>query len=182
MDERERAEKTKEFWELYNGYIANGDRTSWSKLSELLALIEEKSRGNQLLDPNNGRTKIIAWQVLRNQDFLFPRGDQPFRLYAGELLYESHWDRDVFLTRIPKIECVSGDILHPGYYCGLEQKEKQNMSDDDWKEFCNKNMFADERGLYLPLYEKPIVKSLCMQEIEDHKKILEKYLQDEVFF
>ena len=83
------------------------------------------------------------------------------------------WDRDVFLTRIPYEEHISGGFLNPGYYLECNQKE---MSDSDWGDFVDKHIFTDERGLYLPLYEFEHIIKLANSQIEKAKKGVIDYL------
>ena len=167
-------EKMKKFWVIYDEYIQTGDKNLRKELSSLLSQVEEKGREKQLFRPEKEWNKILAWQVLRTQEFIYPKNNRPSHLYEGEILaWTPGWDRDVYLTRIPYQEVVSGYFLNPGYYLECDQK---NMSDDDWENFAKSRIFTDERGLYLPIYEFEIVKKFVFEQIERAKEIAVYYL------
>ena len=179
-------ELLKEFWELYDRYIAEENKgvqnAMRSKLSALLAQIEKPSRKEQLTRPEKGWQRPIAWEVLRSQEFFYGRSKTTFQLFTGEMLtWIPHWDRDVFLTRIPRDEIVSNlSILHPGYNVELTDKP-EDMSDWDWDQCVkNTNIFADERGLYLPLYEVETVKRFCIRELNQRIEDVIVYLEKEL--
>lgn len=171
-------EKIVKFWSIYDEYIQTGDKTLRKELSELLAQIEDKDRAKQLSRPEKNWTRILAWQVLRTQQFIYPRTNFPVLLEEGEILaWTPCWDRDVYLTRIPYHESISGFILRPGYYLECGQKE---MSDCDWENFVNNHIFSDERGLYLPLYEFETVKKFAFEQIDLAKEKVVSYLNEKI--
>ncbi len=170
--------KLVQFWIIYDKYTQTGDKTLRKELSILLSEIESKDRLKQLFRPEKGWDRILAWQVLRTQEFLYPRVSQPVQLGEGEILaWTPCWDRDVYLTRIPYRESVSGYIIRPGYHLECEQKD---MTDSEWKEFANNHTFSDERGLYLPLYEFEIVKKFAFEQIDLAKEKIISYLEEKI--
>jgi len=171
-------EKIEEFWNVYDEYIQTGNKELRRKLSTLLSQVEEKNREKQLFRPEKGWIRILAWQVLRNQRFIHPRNNFPVFLNEGEILaWTPCWDRDVYLTRIPYHEEVSGYILRPGYYL---ECDKKNMTDSEWDEFANNHIFSDERGLYLPLYEFETVKKFAFEQIDSAKEKIVSYLEEKI--
>ncbi len=171
-------EKIVKFWNIYDKYIQTGDKDLRKILSQILSQIEEKGREKQLFRPEKGWVKILAWQVLRNQNFLYPRNNNYVSLNEGEILaWTPCWDRDVYLTRIPYNEVVSGSFLNPGYYLECDQKE---MSDHDWENFVKKHVFTDERGLYLPLYELETVKKFAFEQIDLAKENVISYMNEKI--
>lgn len=171
-------EKTDLFWTMYDKYIQTKDHSLRKELSGLLSQIEKKSRQDQLLRPEKGWNKILAWQVLRNQSFVFV--NHSTFVHEGEIIiWFSHWDRDVFISRIPKEEFVSGAFLKPGF-C-LSHDDKGDMSDHEWREVVLCNGITDERGLYLPLYTPEVVLDLCDDFISEKREEMLKYLKDEKF-
>lgn len=168
-------EKVIKFWSLYDRYIKNPDENLRPSLSDLLAQIEQSNRETQLIRPKKCWDKIIAWQVLRNQRFLLGNGNH-FYLEAGEILaWTPHWDRDVFITRIPHEEWVSGSILRPGYHFNEDDFERLTSEGKDAAE----QTITDERGLYLPLYDFETVIMLSNNYIEKSKKQIIKFLREE---
>lgn len=166
------------FWCIYDEYIQTGDKSLRKNLSKLLAQIEEKNKSKQLFRIEKGWNRILAWQVLRNQQFIYPGNNYPVFLNEGEILaWTPCWDRDVYLTRIPHIEEVSGYILRPGYYLECGQKD---MTNSEWEVFVNSHIFSDERGLYLPLYEFETVKKLAFEEIDLAKEKVVSYLSEKI--
>lgn len=171
-------EKIKKFWIIYDKYIQTEEKNLMPKLSDLLAQIENKDRRTQLLRPEKGWNNILAWQVLRNQSFIF--NPNPFFLNQGEIIaWSPHWDRDVFLTRIPFTENVSGHILKPGFKLDFEDQEEKNISDYEWDQIVRTNGITDERGLYLPLYEFSTIIRLADNQIEQAKEKVVDYLNKE---
>ena len=166
------------FWSIYDEYIQTENKSLRNELSFLLSQIEEKGREKQLFRPDKGWVRILAWQVLRNQQFIYPRNNHPVFLHEGEILsWTPCWDRDVYLTRIPFEEVVSGYFLNPGYYQELGQKE---MSDHEWETFVDSHVFTDERGLYLPLYEFETVKKFAFEQIEMAKEKVVSFLNEKI--
>ena len=171
-------EKIKEFWSIYDEYIQTRDKILRKELSNLLSQVEEKSREKQLFRPEKGWIRILAWQVLRNQQFIYPRNNFPVFLNEGEILaWTPCWDRDVYLTRIPYHEEVSGYIIRPGYYLECDQKD---MTDSEWNKFVNNHIFSDERGLYLPLYEFETIKKFAFDQIDLSKEKIVSYLSEKI--
>jgi len=169
-------EKLKLFWEIYDKYIKTGDVSLRKQLSDLLKHVEKKSRQDQLLRPEKGWNKILAWQVLRNQAFTFK--NHPLWVHEGEIvIWLPHWDRDVFITRFPKEEVGSGSFLKPGF-C-LSANDKGKRSDYEWNEIVMFNGITDERGLYLPLYDPSAILMLCGHYITERKKEMLEYLKEE---
>lgn len=167
-----------EFWNIYDKYIQTEDKVLRKELSDLLAQVEEKGREKQLFRPEKGWNRILAWQVLQTKRFIYPRVNQPVLLYEGEILaWTPCWDRDVYLTRIPYHEEVSGYIIRPGYYLECDQKD---MTDSEWNEFANNHIFSDERGLYLSLYEFETVKKLAFEQIDLAKEKVVSYLSEKI--
>lgn len=171
-------EELVKFWDVYDKYTQTGDKTLRNELSQLLAQVEEKGREKQLFRPEKGWTRILAWQVLRTQVFLYQRTNNAVYLNEGEILaWTPCWDRDVYLTRIPYCEVVSGYFLNPGYYLECDQGE---MTDLEWDEFAENHIFTDERGLYLPLYEVETVKKFAFECIEEAKERVVSYLNEKI--
>jgi len=171
-------EKIEEFWNVYDEYIQTGNKELREELSTLLFQIEGKSRENQLFRPEKGWDRILAWQALRTERFIYPGINQPVLIYEGEILaWTRCWDRDIYLTRIPYREDVSGHIIRPGHYLECDQKD---MTEPEWYEFVNNHTFSDERGLYLPLYEYKTVKKLAFAQIDLAKAKVVSYLDEKV--
>lgn len=157
----------KEFWEIYDKYIQTEEKDLRPRLSEILAQIENKDRRTQLLRLEKGWDRIVGWQVIRSQVFHYTNSHS--YLNEGEILiWEPHWDRDIFLTRIPMNEVVSGGIIRPGYNFGYENKG--NMSDYDYDQVVKFQGMTDERGLYLPLYDIETLKKLALRQFEIAKE------------
>jgi hypothetical protein len=158
--------KLQEFWKIYSQYLLSQKQPSPKfnlrpTLSSLLAQIEEHDRRTQVTHRVKGNT-ILAWQVLRDQEF-YVNGELAITLYQGELLgWEQQWDRDVFLTRIPYRETVSGFILNPGRTCSGE---------DNY-------IFNDERGLYLPIFDAKVLFTIINNETSKVKPRVIKYLSE----
>ncbi|PKM88749.1 hypothetical protein CVU83_01165 [Candidatus Falkowbacteria bacterium HGW-Falkowbacteria-2] len=144
---------TKEdFWRLYDKYVDSGNYQYLPELSEGLAELETPNRVNQLKHSLRGWKKILAWQVTRNQTFIHAN-DHRFYLEAHEIImWHQHWDRDMYISRIPSLELVSGAYLNPSNKLSLEDED--NYSEKEWNEIIIHRTFTDERGLYLPLFEK----------------------------
>lgn len=171
-------EKLAKFWTTYDVYIESGNKNLRKDLSLILSEIETKDKSNQLVRPEKEWERILAWQVLRNQHFIYPRVNHPIYLYEGEILaWTPCWDRDVYLTRIPYNEEVSGYIIRPGYYLECDQKE---MSDSEWNIFVDSHVFSDERGLYLPLYEVETIKKLAFEQIDLAKEKIISYFEEKI--
>ncbi|MBP6912727.1 MAG: hypothetical protein KBB86_02215 [Candidatus Pacebacteria bacterium] len=166
------------FWSLYDYYVKNdGDPKLMGDLSRLLAEVENKGREKQLFRPEKKWNSILAWQVLRSQEFYF-KGDNRFDLLAGEIIaWSPNWDRDVFLTRHGKPEVVSGGVLRPGY--SLTHEDRGDKNDVEWDEFTRNKTFADERGLYLPIYEAKTLMMLCDKALVRMRADIVTYLLKE---
>lgn len=163
-------QKLEEFWTIYDAYIIlQNDEVSQielrPKLSSLLAEIENTDRRTQVLHPTKGHN-ILAWQVLRDQTFYL--NDRHYiDLHQGELLgWMQQWDRDVFLTRIPYRENVSGYILNPGSF-------RSDVGGDPYN---------DERGLYLPIFSDRVLGLIAKREAEKIRPFLFKFLMEEKGF
>lgn len=168
--------KLKLFWEIYDKYIQTGDKSLRKELSDLLKQVEKHSRRDQLLRPEKGWNEILAWQILRYQPFIF--SNHPVALFEGEIvIWLPHWDRDVFITRIPKEEFVSGSFLKPGF-C-LTHDDRNDKIDSEWDDIVLHNGITDERGLYLPLYSPDVVLKLCNSYITEKKDAMLTYLKKE---
>ncbi len=162
-------EKITMFWETYEAYVSSyNDNTPKIEmrpiLSALLAEIETADRVGQLVHHKNPEYGILGWQVLKDKTFFNGKNCNPvLELYAGELLgWDAPYDRDVFLSRIPYKEVVSGYALNPG----------RTRLDD------NKYIYNDERGLYLPIYHPEIFMNIYNKEILRGKPLVFKYLQE----
>lgn len=169
-------EKVKEFWKLYDQYILSMDPTMRPDLSGLLMQIEQKSKREQLLRPEKDWNHIAGWQVLRNEKFFFA-DNVKFQMLEGEIVvWCPHWDRDVFVTRNPTEEHMSGRLLKPGYK--MDSNDRGDRSDIEWKEICTHHGLVDERGLYLPLYDLPTIMKFCDQEITKIRPRVKKALKE----
>lgn len=175
MNEKE--EKiTKSFWNMYDEYIKNENKNLRSKLSDLLKEIEKEDKVNQLLRPEKGWNEILAWQVLRDQEFVY--NSSVSFLFEGEIIaWDPNNNYDIFLTRIPYAKTATGLILRPGFKLGYENKK--NRTDYGWEQMVKKYGITDERGLYLPLYEVQTVEKFCLNLIEEAKKTVLDYLKKE---
>ena len=170
-------EKLKLFWCIYDKYIKTGDTSLRSQLSVLLSQIEEKDRKKQLLRPEKDWNKILAWQVLRHQSFIF--SSRPLIVSEGEIIvWLPHWDRDVFITRIPREEFVSGAFLKPGFK--MDSDDRGDLSDYDWERKVLQYGLTDERGLYLPLYNYEVVIQLCNQYFITAQQSMIDYIHKEI--
>ena len=166
-----------DFWSLYDQYIVTGEPHVRPELSALLKQIENTDRKTQLLRPEKGWDKILAWQLLRTQEFIFS-DTIPFVLYEGEILaWTPRWDRDVFLTRLPSLEFVSGRILKPGFK--MTHEDRGDMSDWNWNQSIRAVGLTNERGLYLPLYDPTTLMKFCDQEIAKIRPRIIEYLKEE---
>jgi len=164
----------KKFWGIYDEYIQTGEKNLRSKLSDLLKKIEKEDKVNQILRPEKGWNKILAWQVLREQSFVF--NESSFFLFEEEiLLWVPDRNCDIFLTRIPSEEVETGLILRPGFK--LERDDKREFSPLEWEETVEKYGITDERGLYLPLYEVETVEKFCFSRLEEAKESVIDYLK-----
>lgn len=157
-----------QFWETYRVYVASYNEPSQKTalrptLSSLLAQIEKPARKNIVHD-KYPEHNILAWQVLRDQAFFDGKsGRSVLELCAGELLgWDIGYDRDIFLTRVPYREVVSGYTLNPGSKC-LDE---------------NKDIYNDERGLYLPIYDPGVVMKIYNQETVKYKNLVLRYLEE----
>lgn len=169
-------EKLKLFWRIYDKYIHTGDSSLRFGLSASLKIVEKQSRRDQLLRPEKGWNEILAWQVLRNQRFIFT--NHPVTLSEGEIIiWHPHWDRDVFISRMPREEFVSGAFLKPGFL--LTHDDQGDRSDHEWDQIVFHNGITDERGLYLPLYEPDVILTLCDSYFAEKKKEVFDYLEKE---
>lgn len=163
-------QKLKEFWRIYHAYITlQNDAVPQielrPKLSSLLAEIENADRRTQILHPTKGHN-ILAWQVLRDQSF-YLNDHHYLDLHQGELLgWMQQYDRDVFLTRIPYRENVSGYILNPGSF------RSDALGDP----------YNDERGLYLPIFNDRVLGLIAKREAEKIRPFLFKFLREEKGF
>ncbi len=168
---------TEEFWLTYDRYITDGEASLRPILSRLLRQIETSDRREQLFRPEFGWTKIIAWQVLRKQEFWWfpsPSSAHSFDLYEGEILvWHPQWDRDKFITRFPYKEFVSGQILRPGYKLGSFDEEKENMTKEAYDKYCKISGYTDETGLYLPIYELKTLRKFIDQQCKKFKDQLD---------
>jgi hypothetical protein len=169
-------EKLKRFWQIYDKYIQTNDKSLRNDLSSLLKELEKPSRRDQLFRPEKAWNKILGWQILRNQPFIFT--NHPLMLFEGEIIiWLPHWDRDVLITRIPKIEFVSGAFLKPGFY--LSHDDQGDRDEHQWEEIVLCNGITDERGLYLPLYNFDDILNLCNNYIAEKKNEMINYLVKE---
>lgn len=169
-------EKLELFWKVYDNYITTGSMDLRGELSRLLSQVETKDKREQLFRPEKGWNNILAWQVLRDQEFIF--GDYPVMLSEGEIIiWFPHWDRDVFITRLPIEEKISGRYLKPGFHMDFEDREEE--SDDEWSQKIQQVGITDERGLYLPLYDSGTLIKFCDQYFTGGRVILLDYLTKE---
>lgn len=157
--------KVEKFWNIYrsykNSYLEKRPETILRpRLSSLLAEIETPDRRKQVAHPHDEKTPILGWQVLRNQLFYNDQGHS-FQLYEGELLgWDGLYDRDIFLSRIPYAETISGYILNPG----ITKKDP------------NQDVYNDQRGLYLPIYDPLLLVSIYKKEMERTESSFLKYV------
>ena len=173
-------EKLKKFWELYDEYVLDGNPKLRKKLSGHLAEVEQPGRQKQLFRPEKNWNQILAWQILRNQDFIFSDKDT-FELYEGEILaWTPEWDRDYFITRLPFKAVVSRELIKPGFV--LTHDDKGDLDEYDWKDKIRHCGLTDERGLYLPIYEKETLLMFCKQEMNHLKENIIDYLSREKDF
>jgi len=169
-------EKLELFWRIYDEYIKTGNPNSRGELSKLLSQVEKKSRREQLFRPEKNWNKILAWQVLRYQEFVF--NNHPVAISAGEMIiWQSDWDRDVFITRLPIKEEVSGSFLKPGFHMDFEDRKEE--SDHEWSQKIQQGGITDERGLYLPLYDSKTIIKFCDQHLTEGRALIFHYLQKE---
>ncbi len=155
--------ETKEFWSLYDQYIQSGDIALRHQLSKLLKVLENKDRRTQILRPGKNWNHILAWQVLRNQQFIFS-DSQIVNLTAGEVIaWSPHWDRDIFLTRVPIQETISGRYLKPGFK--MTNEDRGDKGDHDWNRTILMYGITDECGLYLPIFDVETLIRLCDREL-----------------
>lgn len=153
-------EETKLFWKAYDLYIGTGDVSLRNQLSGLLRQVENKDKRKQILRPEKGWGRILAWQVLGDRSFNL--GGCPVFVYSGEvIIWQQHRDRDVILNRIPMEQTDSGILLNPG--CYVDGKR-------------------DERGLYLPLYSKDVVIRMSTQYLDEKKKLMLDCIERELIF
>lgn len=170
------AEAKKMFWDIYDKYILTEDKSLRSKLSYLLKEIEKEDKVNQLLRPQKGWNKILAWQVLREQEFVYDSSVS--FLFEGEILmWAPNLNKDILLTRIPTGEIETGLILRPGFK--LDYTDKRCKVDHEWEQNVKKHGITDERGLYLPLYEIATVEKFCFNRIKEAEKAVQSYLMEE---
>lgn len=140
----EKSELLEMFWVVYDEYLFTQDRLLRPRLSNLLEKIEIRSRVGQLLRPERGWNTILAWQLLSNQDFIFNTERTP--LDEGEiLLWSPFWNRDVLLTK------HSFENNYNDFTLG-------------WNQIVFQNYIADEKGLYLPLFDYGDVMKLVNQQ------------------
>ncbi len=167
------------FWQLYDQYVQTENKDIRPRLSSLLSEIEEKDRRKQLLRPEKGWNTILAWQVLRTQEFIFS-DNVIFRLYTGDVLvWEPHWDRDILLTRFPmETNIISGRILKPGFE--MTHEDKGELSDYEWNQQIRSLGITNEKGLYLPVYESDTLKKFCLSQIAEMQKGIFSYLGKEL--
>ena len=169
------------FWLLYEEYIQTGERGLRPKLSELLKEVENKDRKTQLLRPEKGWDTILGWQVLRNQQFVFTNTNL-FDLCEGEILaWTPHWDRDVFLTRLPHKEVIAGTIIKPGFKLDYHE-DRKGENDHEWDQMVRRVGITDEQGLYLPIYDLVTLIKFCDLEIAKIRPFIMDYLQKEKGF
>jgi hypothetical protein len=134
-------------------------------LSTLLSEIENQDRRTQVVYLKPHQTGVIlGWQVLRDQAFFDGKAGHPvLELHSGELLgWDAHYDRDIFLSRVPYRDVVSGYALNPGRKC-IDS---------------NQDIYNDERGLYLPIYDPEVFMNIYNKEIQKYKSLVVKYLQE----
>ena len=173
-------EKLEKFWELYDEYILDGNPTLREKLSGRLAEIEQPGREKQLFRPEKNWNQILAWQVLRDQNFIFSDKDT-CDLYEGEILaWTLKWDRDYFITRMPFKAVVSRELIKPGFV--LTHDDQGELGDDAWNQKIRYCGLTDERGLYLPIYEKETLLKLCKLEMNHMRDNIVDYLTREKDF
>lgn len=167
-----------EFWKVYDEYMSTGDPLLRPQLSAFLRQVEKQSRREQLFRPEKKWNEILAWQVLRGEEFIFPHGNIPQFIYEGEIIiWQPNWDRDVFTTRYPRDSKISSTgYLNPGRsYTLMDINDlKGNARDEAVR---NAGVFANEKGLYLPIYEVDSVKMLVRKQFEHQKKETEDFLR-----
>lgn len=183
MKKEEKEKAASEFWALYDEYLSDNGRASQTekqasmeRLSVLLAMIESKDRANQLCRPEKSWDKIVGWQILRDQDFYFS-GRTPLTLQAGEMIvWEQRKDNDVdiLVTRIPRREIPYGRILKPGF--NMNYRDRGDRSDWEWSQLVAEVGVTDERGLYLPIFERSLFARLCEERLGEAYQDMMRYL------
>jgi hypothetical protein len=168
MEESKKEKKLEQFWSLYDQYVASIKACSEleikadirQRLSVLLAQVERKDRYNPLCRPEKGWMKPVAWQVLREQQFLFMFGKSPLILSEGEVIvWDQENDRDVLVGRIPRVDFIAGRVLKPGFH--MDYSDRGDRSEEEWRKCVFENGLTDERGLYLPVYDRSLIVQFC---------------------
>lgn len=155
------------FWRVYDEYVDTYNRKLFPELSNRLSLVEQQSRSNQILRLEKGWKRILAWQVLRDQAFIFSDNNQ-FNMEEGEILaWQREWDRDTFLTRSPILNFISneGSILSPGVDYSLHNRD--NTKSDELKKIMKDTGLANQKGLYLPIFEERVLYDLINKSFAD---------------
>jgi hypothetical protein len=161
-------EQTLAFWQLYDQYVQTNTKEMRGELASLLKEIEIPDRKKPLLRPEKGWNKVLAWQVLRNQQFIFS-DSVPFCLYAGEMLIQDKpYDRDIFLTRFPIDETISGRLLKHGFE--MTHDDRGSLDDSEWMQKVRACGITNEKGLYLPIFEMEVLQRFCKQKVEEMEK------------
>jgi len=176
-----------QFISIYKKYLETGDQGLFEQLQSLLRVVEKEKITNSrnsrsaVAFPEEGFIRPIGWQVMRDTEFIFIKGESReirFRLGLGEMiLYHPHWNRDVFVSRYIHKELMSGQVCRIG-------RDWKNIVDEE--KYLNSQLTeaardalwetggpVDEPGLYLPIYSK-----------EDFQKIFwfnyEKYRRERI--
>jgi hypothetical protein len=164
------------FWEIYDEYLKTKDVELHAELSSYLEKIEVPDRIDQLFRPEKGWDKIIGWQVLRNQEFVWSQKLRGF-VFEGEIIvHNSSFNLDYFLTRMPIKQVSSGHYLKPGHY--LSFRDQGNLTDVEWSQAILFQGITDERGLYLPIYQlETLVELIDFEFTKGRLAIFEKLKQ-----
>ena len=160
------------FWAIYDEYIVTFNKELLPELSRLLSLIESNDRDTQLLRPEKGWTRILAWQVSRDQEFIF--GTKKYTLSEGEVLAISGV-YTIYLSRVEQRFEMPGAILKPGYK--LSYKDRGEMSAHKWHHKISTEGIVNESGLYIPLYDEKDVITAAFMEAETIKERVISFLQ-----
>lgn len=156
---------TKEFWEIYDQYIETGEIELRSQLSSLLAKIEGRGK-EEVKRPEKEWNKPLGWQVIRQETLIFSATNFRFSLLLGEvILWEMGWDREAFISRIPRTELVAGTIVRPGYHY-------QGPTEGEPESYGNNKLYGDCRGVFLPIFSIDTLEMMAFDYIEINKMSL----------
>jgi len=168
-------DKIKAFWDYYDKYIESRDESYMSMLSYRLSEIEKP--GEILKREEKGWTKILAWQALRSQTFHFEGSN--FELFKGDILYQNKpYDRDCIVTRVPIKQAVSGGYLLL-FGTDFSSEIEKCKTESEKVELMRYTGLANNKGLYLPLYDSKIIVDFIGEAFKECKKAaIREFLKD----